>query len=55
MTMHTNDAAHATFFMGNEPLAGTRMVDVTESKTKMEWAIFIEKIAARYENTEKIT
>ena len=42
-------------FMGNEPLAGTRMVDVTERKTKRDWALFIEKIASRYEGAEKIT
>ena len=42
-------------FMGNEPLAGTRMVEVTERKTKMDWALFIEKIASRYEAAEKIT
>lgn len=42
-------------FMGNEPLAGTRMVDVTERKTKKDWALFIEKIATRYEDAEKIT
>ncbi len=42
-------------FMGNEPLAGLRMVDVTERKTKADWAIFIEKIASRYENAERIT
>lgn len=42
-------------FMGNEPLAGTRMVDVTERKTKKDWALFIKKIASRYEDAEKIT
>jgi hypothetical protein len=42
-------------FMGNEPLAGTRMVDVTERKTKRDWALFIEKIATHYEGAEKIT
>lgn len=42
-------------FMSNEPLAGTRMVDVTERKTKVDWALFIEKIAMRYEEAEKIT
>jgi hypothetical protein len=42
-------------FMGNEPLAGTRMVDVTERKTKTDWALFIKKIASRYEDAEKIT
>jgi hypothetical protein len=42
-------------FMANEPLAGTRMVEVTESKTKVDWAFFVEKIACRYEDAEKIT
>jgi hypothetical protein len=42
-------------FMANEPLAGTRMVEVTESKTKEDWAYFVEKIASRYEDAERIT
>ncbi len=42
-------------FMANEPFAGTRMVDLTERKTKKDWAIFIEKIASRYEDAERIT
>ena len=42
-------------FMGNEPLAGTRIVDLTERKTKKDWALFIEKIASRYDGAEKIT
>jgi len=41
--------------MGNEPLAGIRVVEVTERKTKTDWALFIEKIASRYEDAEKIT
>jgi len=41
-------------FMANEPLAGTRMVDVTERKTKVDWAFFVEKIASYYEHAEKI-
>jgi hypothetical protein len=41
-------------FMANESLAGIRMVEVTERKTKMDWAFFIEKIASRYEKAEKI-
>lgn len=41
-------------FMANEPLAGTRMVEVTERKTKVDWALFVEKIASRYEYAEKI-
>ena len=35
-------------------IAGKRMVEVTERKTKTDWAHFIEKIAARYETAEKI-
>ena len=42
-------------FMANEPLAGKRMVEVTESKTKVDWAFFIEKIASCYQEAEKIT
>jgi hypothetical protein len=41
--------------MANEPLAGTRMVEVTECKTKVDWALFVKKIACRYEDAEKIT
>ena len=32
-------------FMANEPLAGKRLVQVTERKTKRDWALFLEKIA----------
>ena len=32
-------------FMANEPLKGKRMVEVTESKTKKDWAYFIKRIA----------
>ncbi len=32
-------------FMATEPLKGTRMVAVTEQKTKKDWAIFIKRIA----------
>jgi transposase len=42
-------------FMANEPLAGIRMAEVTDRKTKVDWAIFVEKIALRYEDAEKIT
>jgi hypothetical protein len=42
-------------FMANEPLAGKRMVEVTESKTKVDWALFVEKIASHYKEAEKIT
>lgn len=41
-------------FMASEPLAGSRMVEVTDRKTKVDWALFVEKIASRYEEAEKI-
>jgi transposase len=42
-------------FMANEPLAGSRLVEVTSSKTKVDWASFVERIALKYEDAEKIT
>lgn len=42
-------------FLACEPLAGKRMVTVTERKTKQAWAFFVEEIASQYENAEKIT
>ena len=42
-------------FLSCEPLAGKRMVTVTERKTKQDWAHFVEKIAVQYEDAEKIT
>ena len=42
-------------FMSNEPLAGKRMVKVTERKTKQDWALFIADIAQCYSDAEKIT
>jgi len=41
-------------FMANEPLAGKRLVQITERKTKTQWAHFIDKIAEHYPNAEKI-
>ena len=41
--------------LAGEPLAGTRMVKITERKTKRDWARFIEEIANQYEMAEKIT
>ena len=32
-------------FMANEPLQGKRLVEVTEFKTKKDWALFVKKIA----------
>lgn len=42
-------------FMAGEPLAGRRLVSVTERKTKKDWAYFIEEIADAYKNAAKIT
>ena len=42
-------------FLACEPLAGKRMVMITERKTKRDWAYFLEKIADQYETAEKIT
>lgn len=42
-------------FLASEPLAGKRIVKITERKTKADWAWFIEEIAGQYESAEKIT
>jgi hypothetical protein len=42
-------------FMACEPLAGKRMVEITERKTKRDWAYFLEDIAVQYKSAEKIT
>jgi hypothetical protein len=43
-------------FMANEPLNGKRIVEVTEFKTKRDWAMFIKNIADRhYEKAKKIS
>jgi len=42
-------------FMASEPLAGKRIVKITERKTKKDWAQFLEDIAAKYQDAEKIT
>jgi hypothetical protein len=42
-------------FLACEPLAGKRMVTITERKTKQDWACFLDEIADRYESAEKIT
>jgi len=41
-------------FMANEPLAGKRFVQITEKKTKTQWAQFVEKIAENYPKADKI-
>lgn len=42
-------------FMACEPLAGKRLVKVTEKKTKIDWAYFLEEIAEHYPDAERIT
>ena len=42
-------------FLASEPLAGKRIVRVTERRTKQDWACFLEEIAGQYERAEKIT
>ena len=43
-------------FMANEPLMGKRMVEITEFKTKKDWARFIKKIADdQYPDAKRIT
>jgi len=43
-------------FIANEPLAGKRMVKITDRKTKKDWAEFIREIADHYyKDAKKIT
>lgn len=43
-------------FMANEPLKGKRFVEVTEFKTKRDWALFIKRIAdEKYPKAKQIT
>ncbi len=42
-------------FLACEPLAGKRMVTITEKKAKRDWACFLEEIAGQYKSAEKIT
>ena len=42
-------------FMANEPLKGKRFVEVTEYKTKKDWAMFVKRIAdSSYSKAKKI-
>ncbi len=43
-------------FMANEPLKGKRFVEVTEFKTKKDWAVFVKGVAdEQYPEAKKIT
>ena len=41
--------------MATEPLAGRRYTEVTERRTKTDWAQFVRDIAARYPGATRIT
>jgi hypothetical protein len=42
-------------FLACEPLAGKRLVTITDRKTKRDWAVFLEQVAGHYCNAHKIT
>ena len=42
-------------FLASEPLKGKRIVEITEKKTKTDWAKFIKTISLNYPDAEKIT
>ena len=42
-------------FMATEPLAGRRMTQVTERKTKIDWAQFLADMAEQYRDATRIT
>ena len=42
-------------FMASEPLAGRRLTKVTARRTKRDWALFIEELAAEYAGARRIT
>lgn len=42
-------------FMAVEPLAGKRLVEITERKTKADWALFLEEISRSYDQADRIT
>jgi len=41
-------------FLACEPLAGKRILSITDRRTKSDWAYFIEEIAQNYKEAEKI-
>lgn len=41
-------------FLACEPLAGKRIVKITERKTGKDWATFLGEISKKYENADKI-
>lgn len=46
----------ANIFLASEPLKGKRYVEVTERRTKADWAVFVKQIADEwYKDARKIT
>ena len=41
-------------FMACEPLAGRRMTKVTERKTRIDWAHFLDDIAQQYPHAQSL-
>lgn len=58
MTLHIQDDVRngvAEIFMEVEPLAGSRHVEVTETRTRMDWACFVrDMLDIRYPDAEKV-
>ncbi len=42
-------------FMASEPLIGKRIVRVTTTRKRRDWAMFLEEIASQYQHAERIT
>jgi len=42
-------------FLAVEPLAGQRIIEVTERRAKRDWALFLHEIAECYPDAEKVT
>jgi transposase len=42
-------------FLAFEPLAGKRIVKITERRTKQDWSYFLENIVNKYEHANRIT
>ena len=45
----------ANIFIANEPLAGKRLTEAPEKKTKVEWSYFVKEIEGRYPDAVKIS
>lgn len=42
-------------FLASEPLAGKRMVKITDQRTKQDWAEFVQDISEQYSSADRIT